>query len=109
MGQDIEVAQAFFRNRVFFPLLLLQGIHTGFMGHSRASSAAFTARASSANSTFSAISETPADAATLVYTRNLANYANARIAFYSIGESLQLALLDARVTTLVNAIGAAIP
>ena len=36
-------------------------------------------------------------------------YSDARLAFYSIGESLDLALLDARVTTLVNAIGAAIP
>ena len=36
-------------------------------------------------------------------------YSNARIAFYSIGESLGLALLDARVTDLINAIGAAIP
>jgi hypothetical protein len=32
-----------------------------------------------------------------------------RIAFYSIGESLDLALLDARVTDLINAFGAAIP
>ena len=31
----------------------------------------------------------------------------ARLAFYSIGESLDLALLDARVTTLINAISAA--
>jgi hypothetical protein len=30
------------------------------------------------------------------------------IAFYSIGESLDLALLDARVTALVAAIGAAL-
>jgi hypothetical protein len=37
------------------------------------------------------------------------NYSNARLAFYSIGESLDLALLDARVTTLVNAFAAAIP
>jgi hypothetical protein len=36
-------------------------------------------------------------------------YSNARLAFYSIGESLDLALLDARVTTLVNAFAAAIP
>jgi hypothetical protein len=35
--------------------------------------------------------------------------ANARLAFYSIGESLDLALLDARVTDLINAFGAAIP
>jgi hypothetical protein len=34
---------------------------------------------------------------------------NARLAFYSIGESLNLALLDTRVTTLVNALSAAIP
>jgi hypothetical protein len=34
---------------------------------------------------------------------------NARIAFYSIGESLDLALLDARVTDLINAFDTAIP
>jgi hypothetical protein len=34
---------------------------------------------------------------------------DARIAFYSLGESLDLALLDARVTDLINAFGAAIP
>jgi len=32
-----------------------------------------------------------------------------RLAFYSIGESLDLAALDARVTALITAIGAAIP
>jgi hypothetical protein len=36
-------------------------------------------------------------------------YANHRLAFYSIGESLDLALLDARVTDLINAFAAAIP
>jgi hypothetical protein len=35
-------------------------------------------------------------------------YTTARIAFYSIGESLDLALLDARITTLINALDAAI-
>ena len=34
---------------------------------------------------------------------------NSRIAFYSIGESLDLALLDTRVSTLMTDIGAAIP
>ena len=37
------------------------------------------------------------------------NYFNGRITFYSIGEALDLALLDARVTDLINAFGAAIP
>jgi len=36
-------------------------------------------------------------------------YSSARISFYSIGESLNLALLDSRVTTLINALAAAIP
>ncbi len=39
----------------------------------------------------------------------LVNASNARLAFYSIGESLDLALLDARVTDLINAFGVAIP
>ena len=34
---------------------------------------------------------------------------NARLAFYSIGESLDLAALDTRVSALITAIGAAIP
>jgi hypothetical protein len=36
-------------------------------------------------------------------------FSNARLAFYSIGESLDLALLDTRITTLINAFAAAIP
>lgn len=36
-------------------------------------------------------------------------YSASRLAFYSIGEALDLALLDARVTALVNALAAAIP
>jgi hypothetical protein len=47
-----------------------------------------------------------------LYARNASpptNYSNARIAFYSIGESLNLTQLDARVTTLINAFAAAIP
>jgi hypothetical protein len=36
------------------------------------------------------------------------SYSASRLAFYSIGESLDLALLDARVTTLINAFDAAI-
>jgi hypothetical protein len=38
-----------------------------------------------------------------------AGFATNKIAFYSIGESLDLALLDARVTDLINAFAAAIP
>jgi hypothetical protein len=50
-----------------------------------------------------------------VFARNINNIfssgspTSSRLAFYSIGESLNLAALDARVTDLINAIGAAIP
>jgi len=108
IGQNIGVLQAFFRNRNIDPSTLA-GTYTGFMGHSRASSATFTVRASSADSSFSVISQSPANASTLVYTRNLANYANARLAFYSIGESLDLAALDTRVSNLITALDGAIP
>ena len=37
------------------------------------------------------------------------SFLSSRLAFYSIGEALDLALLDARVTDLINAFGAAIP
>jgi hypothetical protein len=55
-------------------------------------------------------------ASQLPYNDNLSLFAcgstatfktNARLAFYSIGEALDLALLDARVTALITAIGAA--
>ena len=45
-----------------------------------------------------------------VFSRTqLTSRSDGRIAFYSIGESLDLALLDSRVTALINAIAAAIP
>jgi len=48
----------------------------------------------------------------LVYARGTVGspqaLADARIAFYSIGESLDLALLDARVSNLITTIGRAI-
>jgi hypothetical protein len=36
-------------------------------------------------------------------------YGDPRLTFYSIGESLNLALLDARVSALITAFGVAIP
>jgi len=43
-----------------------------------------------------------------VFARNVdgANFSTCRLAFYSIGEAIDLALLDARITTLINAYGA---
>jgi len=56
-----------------------------------------------------ATSSAPASGNYFVFSRNPGGYTNARLAFYSIGESLDLAALDTRVSNLITAIGAAIP
>lgn len=86
-------------------------VTTGFCGISRNTSMSFTARAAGSNVTFSRTSTTPDDGNVFVFGRNATNrtLSTSRIAFYSIGESLDLALLDARVTALINAFAAAIP
>jgi hypothetical protein len=85
----------------------------GFWGVSRASSANYNYRFPGNSAVFSRVSETPYNGNTFVFGNNggagLSAPVNARLAFYSIGESLDLALLDARVTDLINAFAAAIP
>jgi len=84
--------------------------YSGFVGASRSVSASYAARISGANSTVSVASSANQDASVLVYAFSpTAITGNMRLAFYSIGESLDLALLDSRLTTLYTAIGAAIP
>jgi hypothetical protein len=85
---------------------------TGFVGTSRSNSSNYTGRAGSASATYTASSQSPnaGDVSIFASTPSVpTDYVNARLAFYSIGESLDLALLDTRVTTLINAIAAAIP
>jgi hypothetical protein len=82
---------------------------------SRASSSTFTGRAGTNSQNNSQnIVGTPQTFAMSVLARQTGAssntfYSNARIAFYSFGESLNLALLDARVTDLITAFGVAIP
>ena len=85
---------------------------TGFIGHSRAEASVYISRNNSINVTHSSAS-VAADAQNIfVFARNLSGSVNSiingRLSFYSIGESLDLAFLDARVTALVTAIGAAV-
>ena len=85
---------------------------TGLLGVSRDNASSFTARSSNATQTISDTSTSPGSINYFVHGRNnqgTPNHWGGRLAFYSIGESLNLALLDARVTTLINAIAAAIP
>lgn len=89
---------------------------SGLIGASRSTGAEFVLRAAGASTTISLGSQAAASsnygiyrAISLTSLNDASTYANARLAFYSIGESLNLALLDARVTTLINALAIAIP
>jgi hypothetical protein len=83
----------------------------GLIGKSRSDSSGFAIRASGSSTSSTIASQTPFNANVFIFGRSVASLSpsNARLAFYSIGESLDLALLDARVTTLMNDFAAAIP
>ena len=78
----------------------------GFLGTSRAASSSFTTRVRESQATETVTSQTPANASIRVF--DTVGRTNARLAFYSIGEALDLGLLRTRVDTLYSAIGAAI-
>jgi len=83
---------------------------TGFVALSRNTGSEFIARLNASNRTVTRTSNAPVSENIFVFARAPgAAFNNSRLAFYSIGESLNLALLDARVTDLINAFGAAIP
>jgi hypothetical protein len=95
-----------------FTLISGQGTTSGLKGISRGSSSSFVARSGGSSQTISTSSVTPTSEGVGVFARTPSSptgFNPATMAFYSIGESLDLALLDTRVTNLYNAIGAAIP
>ena len=107
-GRSSIVSDLFTRNRQAASERTGGGASTGFIGTNRSESASYLMRSGGALTTITKNSETRADANIFVFAHDVTR-TDARIAFYSIGESLDLALLDARVTDLINAIGAAIP
>lgn len=83
-----------------------------FIGINRSSSASYTLRRARLNVTITQASTTPVNATVTVFRRvggTATEYGAHRLSYYSIGESLDLYLLDNRVTDLINAIAAAIP
>jgi hypothetical protein len=95
-GGDVNIARPFAANYL--------------VGGSRSNATQIIARTNGANSTHANNSVTPITDEIFMYANGRGAFFNpSRFAFYSIGEYLNLALLDARVTTLINAFGAAIP
>ena len=79
-----------------------------FYGLNRSSSSAVTVRGEGISTLVSSSSASPANENIKVFG-GPADRCRQRLAFYSIGESLDLAALDTRVSALITAIGAAIP
>jgi hypothetical protein len=82
---------------------------SGFFGGARLNSTTINSRIGSTNYSRNVNSGIPSPGSIGIFGSGLIAETNGRIAFYSIGESLDLALLDARVTDLINAFAAAIP
>jgi hypothetical protein len=86
----------------------------GLYGHSRSDSANMSYRCPQGSASFAQSSQSPESRNVFLYTRtndgiSFSQWSAARLAFYSIGESLDLALLDARISALIAAFAAAIP
>jgi len=86
---------------------------TGFIGLDRSQSSQFTHRANGQSILVNQTSQTPATGNIYVFGRNVSDAldipTDGRLQFYFIGESLDLAALDTRVTTLMSDLAAAIP
>jgi hypothetical protein len=97
------------RNRTGSAVIAIgDNIGNSFVSVGRSASTAIQFRSGGITTTHTSASQTPTSEPITLYYGD-GGYTDPRIAFYSIGESLDLARLDARVTDLINAIGVAIP
>ena len=88
------------------------GATAGFIGTSRSVSGSFVSRAGGTFLTSILVSESPVNANVFIFSLNNGGSSSfntsGRLTFYSIGEAINLATLDTRVSALYTAIGAAI-
>lgn len=98
-------------NRNSTAILVSTSAVQGFAGTSRSSSSTVETRMFGVSASTARTSNSSNSSNYFVFASSSVstNRGGGRLAFYSIGESLDLAKLDARVTTLITAIGAAIP
>jgi len=112
----LDSGKTFFYNRTSSYASVSPSNPTGLLASNRSSSSSYVARINGSSTTITAASAASGSNPIGLYARDpisgtapSADPCNARLAFYSIGESLDLAKLDARVTDLITAIGVAIP
>ena len=80
----------------------------GFFGASRASGSNISARRQNASVAQNTNSVTPVNENLVIFGTS-SYYSNGRLSFYSIGEGINLALLNTRVSNLMTALNSAIP
>jgi len=100
----------FFFSRNASGALIATTVFPAFAGVTRSASDGFSATSGS-NSLFSTSSSfTPSSSNYWVFAKSGGSeFGSGRLAFYSVGESINLVALRSRVTDLINAFGAAIP
>jgi len=95
------------RSSTYASLAVGSALSTGLIATNRSVSTNAVFRVAGTQYTFGGASQAPNSLHVMVY-RSSTNNSNARLSFYSIGESLDLAALDTRVSTLMTALAAAI-
>lgn len=78
----------------------------GFTGLSRNSSANYLRRNNSTTETVTSTSQVPQNATLAIFRSGTTGHSSHRISYYSIGENIDLALLDTRVSTLMTDLAA---
>tara|TARA_R110000868_G_C10883402_1_gene763131 strand:- start:722 stop:1543 length:822 start_codon:yes stop_codon:yes gene_type:complete len=114
-GENVIIggASTIFRNRSSNFTTISGANAVGFIGMSRLNATTFDTRVNALTASQSTNSNATSANPLYIFVRNniqgnlIDGYSSARLAFYSIGESLDLALLDTRVSALITAIGAA--
>ena len=105
----IDTGSFFFRSRSNAFVTAGNSASTGLAGVSRSQGASYLYRVGGSTVSTNQVSGSPPSVNINVFSNPNTSFSDARLAFYSIGESLDLALLDNRVSTLIAQFGAVIP
>lgn len=111
IGRRGNNGNLFFRNRsgTLNDALVQSNVSNTFCGVSRSASSTYSYRYNGTTANITQASQNPYSGDIAVFKDAQAGLnSQARLSFYSIGESLDLALLDSRVSTLMSDIAAAI-
>jgi hypothetical protein len=105
-GNPSHMFPEFARNRSNAGFFHSAGVSstTGFVGMRRNNSSNFQFRSAGVQDDCATTSTGTNSQNIMIFSRELANYSSARMSFYSLGSSLDLALLEARLATYMSSL-----